>query len=83
MSISPVAFVSSLADRCGLRPAAGSNSANVNHAVSNGGLYSQLKEAAFVQGDKAALKCLNRNIVLSYNEYLSDSNKVRSRLCCQ
>jgi hypothetical protein len=76
MSRSPVAFVSSLADRCGLRPPAGTNLANVNHAVSNGGLHSQLKEAAFVHGDKVALKCLNRNLVYSYNEFLADSNKV-------
>ena len=82
MNSAPVAFVSSLTDRCGVRPPGGSNTSRVNHVVVEGGLYGQLKKSAEVDGDKVAYHCLNRTPVsqqptTTYNQLLLDVNKVR------
>ena len=78
MQSAAVAFVSSLTDRCGVRPLGGSNTSRVNHAVTPGGLYGQLKKSAEMNGDKIAYQCLNRTPVAhTYSQLLLDVNKVR------
>ena len=83
MSRSPVAFVSSLTDRCGIRQHAGGDLADVNHEVNSGGLYGQLLQTASLHGSKIAFKCLSRNVNHSYSDFLSDTNKVAMQQLCQ
>ena len=82
MSRSPVAFVSSLTDRCGIRQHAGGDLADVNHEVNSGGLYGQLLQTASLHGSKVAFKCLSRNVSHSYSDFLSETNKVAIQQLC-
>jgi hypothetical protein len=74
----PIAYVSSLSDRCGVRPTKGNNSSSPLQAPSPvGGLYGQLKLSASAHGSRVAYQCMNRTLIThTYKELLDHADKV-------